>query len=119
MAAGRGGGKDAGGAGAAKAWLAWKPKRFTLDNGPGLRLLQRLRRQWEEEGGTGGRMRHGVFFVLREVMLGVASVGSPRRTRLRERRFWLEKAIPLGTLSSWPASLSTLLPPTSLEGAVV
>lgn len=64
-------------------------------------------------------MRHGVFFVLREVMLGVASVGSPRRTRLRERRFWLEKAIPLGTLSSWPASLSTLLPPTSLEGAVV
>lgn len=49
--------------------------------------------------------------VLREVMLGVAGAVSPMRTRPRERRFWLEKALPLCTHSSWPASLSTLLPP--------
>ena len=113
----KGGGRDARGAGAAKAWLAQKLMRFNLDNCPSIQLLQRLGRGWEEERDTSGRMRHGAA-VLREVMLGVASAVSPTRTRPHERRFWLETAIPLCTHSSWPASLSTLLPPAPipLEG---
>lgn len=43
----KGGGRDVGGAGAAKAWLAQKPMRFNLDNGPGSQLLQRLGRGWK------------------------------------------------------------------------
>ena len=43
----KGGGRDVGGAGAAKAWLAQKPMRFNLDNGPGSQLLQWLGRGWK------------------------------------------------------------------------